>query len=386
MSKKLDAVVLCLSKKILEEYDLCDYCLGRMFAKRLGLTSNKKLGERIHRSLKKKSTKCYICKNIFDLLPNFISKMKEKSLDYDFKTFLVGTKLKPSVLDRDDHIRSRFKLRGIDSIKTNVTRELAKQFAKKTKKTGHQIDPDVTFTVDFKEESCEIQSKPIFVFGRYTKSDRDTPQKQKPCSNCLGKGCSMCDHHGIAEYDSVEGILSKYFFAKLGALKAKITWIGGEDSTSVVSGSGRPFFAKIIMPKKRKLQPPKKINLGKITVLSLKKIDKIPTSPPHFVSTTRLFIIAEQPLQRHLLPKLLQLKNTKIAVYEKSGKRAEKKIYDIKYKADSENTFQLLLKIDGGVPLKRFVSGEDVFPNVSDILENKCRCETFDFEQVKIVD
>jgi tRNA pseudouridine synthase 10 len=38
----------------------------------------------------------------------------------------------------------------------------------------------------------------------------------------------------------------------------------------------------------------------------------------------------------------------------------------------------------GGLPFKRFVSGDDIFPNISDILENKCKCETFDFEAVKI--
>lgn len=386
MNKKLFADVLDGSKKIIKEYDLCDHCLGRLFAKRLGLESNKKLGEKIHRSLNKKSKKCYVCKNIFDALPHFVTKMQDASSDYDFQTFLVGTKLKPSILDRDDHIRSQFKLRGIDGIKTNVTRELAKQFARRTKRTGRQLDPDITLTVDFKAESCEVQPKPVFVSGRYTKADRNTPQKQKPCANCQGKGCTLCNHHGISEYDSVEGMLSKYFFEKFGALKTKITWIGGEDSTSVVSGSGRPFFAKIIWPKKRKPRLPKKITLDKITALSLKMIDKIPTSQPRFVSKTKLLIKAEQPLQQELLPKLMQLENTKIAVYEKSGKRAEKRIHEIKYKADSENSFYLSLKIDGGVPLKRFVSGDDVFPNVSDIVENKCRCERFDFEQVTITD
>jgi len=381
--RKPFASALVLSKKILHEYDLCDHCLGRLFAKKLGLLSNERLGEKIHKKLKTKTTKCYVCKNIFDSIPIYVAKMQEASSEYGFQTFLVGSKIKPSILDRDDHLRSQFKLRGMEGIKTNITRQLAKQFAKKTKKRGQQLGPDITFMVDFKAESCGIQSKPVFLSGRYTKSDRNTPQKQKPCPNCLGKGCSSCSYHGISEYDSIEGAMSKYFFEKFGATQVKITWIGGEDSTSLVLGSGRPFFTKLIGPKKRNLRLPKKIPLGNITIFSLKQIKKIPATPIHFVSKTRLLIATERPVSQESLSNLLQLKGT-IAVYEKSGKRAEKSIHDVKYKINSENSFYLSLVIDGGVPLKRLVSGEDVFPNISDILENKSKCETFDFEQVKI--
>jgi tRNA pseudouridine synthase 10 len=371
------------AQKILNEYDLCDYCLGRLYAKKLNLTSNQKLGQKIHKKLKAKSTKCYICKNIFDNLHFYVTKMREISSDYEFQTFLVGSKLKPSILDRDDHIRSQFRLKGIDGIKTNITRELAKQFSRKTKRQGQQIEPDITLTVDFKTDSYQIQSRPIFVSGRYTKTSRNMPQKQKPCDNCLGKGCVSCNHHGISEFDSVEGVLSKHFFEKFGAMQVKITWIGGEDSTSLVLGSGRPFFAKLTNPKKHNLKAAKKITLGKITIHQMQKINKIPINPVSFVSKTRLYITTEAPIQD--LPKLLQLKKSTIAIYEKSGKRAEKTIHDINYKMDSEKSFYLLMTVDGGVPLKRFVSGENVFPNVSDVLNNKCRCQTFDFDQIKII-
>jgi tRNA pseudouridine synthase 10 len=375
---------LAESKKILKEYDMCDYCLGRLFAKKLGLVSNKKLGQKIHKSLRIKNTKCYVCKNIFEDLPTYVEKMRGVSSGYDFQTFLIGAKLKPSILDRDDHIRSHFKLRGIDGIKTNITRELAKQFARKTKKKGRQLDPDITLTIDFKVESCEIQSKPLFLSGRYTKLGRNMPQKQKPCSNCLGKGCVSCNHHGISEYNSVEGVMSKYYFDCFGAIQTKITWVGGEDDTSLVLGSGRPFFAKILQPKKRNIRLPKKVILDGITLLSLKQIKKIPALLPRFVSKTKLLIKTDQPLEQESLSKLLQLKKNTVAVYDKSGKRAEKLIHDIKYKINSENSFYLSLIIDGGVPLKRFVSGDDVFPNISDLLQNKSKCETFDFEQIQV--
>jgi len=384
VSKDKFASVVLLSKKILSEHDLCDHCLGRLFAKKLGLASNKLLGQKIRKKTKSKNKKCYVCKNVFDTLHFYLDKMKETSSVYDFKTFLVGAKLKPSVLDRDDHLRSQFKLRGIDGIKTSITRELAKQFSRKTKRIHHVADPDLTITVDFKTESCEVHSKSLYVSGRYVKPVRDIPQKQKPCQNCLGKGCVTCQRHGMTEFDSVEGMISKYFFDRFGATQAKITWIGGEDTTSVVLGKGRPFFAKLLNPKKRKPKIPVKIQSDKITILGLKQISKIPQGPIPFVSKVKLYITTENPIAAEDLAKLNELNNNTVAIYEKSGKRSEKKIHSIKYDVESQNSFCLSMKLDGGVPLKHFVAGEDIFPNVSDLISNKSKLERFDFDEVNI--
>jgi tRNA pseudouridine synthase 10 len=378
------ANVLNLSQKILDEYDLCDYCLGRLFTKKLGLASNKKLGQKIHKHFKKQSKKCHTCKNIFDGLQIYLQKMLESSSNYEFRTFLVGAILKPSVLDRDDHIRSQFKLKGIDSIKTNITKELAKQFSKKTKKRLHQMEPDLTITVDFKTESCSAYSRPVFVSGRYTKQTRDIPQKQRPCDNCHGKGCLTCNLHGISDFDSVEGMISKYLFEKFGAQQAKITWIGGEDSSSLVLGSGRPFFAKLTNPKKRNPKLPKKIKMDKITLRALKQVSKLPAGPLPFVSKAKILVSTENPVRVEDLAKLEDLQKGTIAIYEGVGKRVEKSIHRISYKPNSENSFYLFIKVDGGVPLKRLVAGDDVFPNVSDLISNKSKCEIFDFEEVRI--
>jgi tRNA pseudouridine synthase 10 len=74
------------------------------------------------------------------------------------------------------------------------------------------LDPEITFTLNLKDESCQLRSKSITIFGRYVKSKRGIPQKQKSCDNCFGKGCMMCNFHGISEFESVEGIISKLLF------------------------------------------------------------------------------------------------------------------------------------------------------------------------------
>jgi tRNA pseudouridine synthase 10 len=181
------------------------HCLGRLFSKQMHLSSNKLLGKKLNQN---STQKCYVCKNLFENLNHFLKLMIDKSSDYSFKTFSIGVMIKPSIVDRDDSIRSQYKLKGIDSIKTDITKEIGKLYSKKTKKTIDHLDPDVTFTLNFKDESCELRSKSITLSGRYVKSERGFSQKQKPCDNCSGKGCRVCDLHGIAEYDSVEGVIS----------------------------------------------------------------------------------------------------------------------------------------------------------------------------------
>ncbi len=195
--------IIPIANKITKKYPLCNYCLGRLFSKQLHLSSNKLLGKKLNQN---STEKCYVCKNLFDNLNHFLKLMLDKSFDYSFKTFNIGVMIKPSIVDRDDFIRSQYKLKGIDSIKTDITKEMGKLYSKNTKKTIDHLDPDITFTINFKEELCELRSKSITLSGRYVKSERGFSQKQKSCDNCFGKGCRICNFHGIVEYDeSIKG-------------------------------------------------------------------------------------------------------------------------------------------------------------------------------------
>ena len=186
-----------IANQILKKYDLCDHCLGRFFSKQLHLSSNKFLGKKLKIDYISKN-KCYICKNLFNNLDYFLKLMLDSSSNYAFKTYGVGTIIKPSIVDRDDFLRSKYNLKGIDSVKTDITKELIKFFTKKTKKIMDSFDPEITFTLNLKDESCQLRSKSITISGRYVKSKRGIPQKQKSCDNCFGKGCRMCDFHGIS--------------------------------------------------------------------------------------------------------------------------------------------------------------------------------------------
>jgi len=376
-------VVIEETRQILREYNLCDYCLGRMFASKLRLVSHKNLGEKIRKITKQSKPKsCYLCKNLMPELDTFLNKILDMSKEYEFSTFLIGAILKPSILDRDDIIRSKFKLRGIAGIKSDVTREMGKQFGKKTRTRVDYQNPDIVFTIDFKKDQCDIKPKALFLQGRYTKKARGIPQKQVSCNRCDGKGCFACDFHGISEFNSVEGYIAKFLFEKFGSQQAKITWIGSEDQSSLVLGNGRPFFVKMINPHKRKVTIPKKVNLGNVSILNLRIVSKIPTEQIKFKTDVMLEITTEKDLTPEALNVLEGLKDMPIVISENLPWRNQKRIYDIKIKKMDTKSFTILMTLDGGIPLKRLVTGNNIEPSISMLLENGCKCTTFDFHKI----
>ena len=381
MLEEYDKIIL-QSKSILKECDLCDNCLGRFFINSTHLSSGKRLGNKIRNSINSRAvTKCYICKNLLSNADLYVKMMQNASMGYEFSTFTVGAILKQSIIERDDKLRSKFHLHGVDGIKTAVTRELGKKFVSKTKKRIDHLLADITFTINFKTEQCNVKTKPIFLYGRYIKNKRGLPQKEKSCRDCKGKGCIFCNNHGIVSFDGVEGKISKFLYEKFKTERVKFTWIGGEDKTSLVMGNGRPFFAKLLSPKKRNIRLAKKSKLNEIMIHDLRKIDYIPNGSIHFKSKTKILISTKNNILSNKLKKLKHLTNIPIEITD-SNRQYKKTIYNLKYKKYSLQSFVVEIEADGGIPIKRFVDGSDVIPNISSIIGVQCSCKKFDINQI----
>jgi len=331
--------IIPIANQISKKYPLCDNCLGRLFSKKLRLSSNKLLGKKLKKN-QNSTKKCYICKNLFANLNYFLKLIVDSSSNYSYDTFSIGVMIKPSIVDRDDFIRSQYKLKGIDSVKTDVTKEMTKSFSKKTNKIIDTRNSDVTFTVNLKDNSIQLRSKSITFSGRYVKTIRGIPQKQKSCMNCFGKGCRMCNYHGISEFESIEGQISKLLFEKIGGSTAKFTWIGGEDESSLVLGTGRPFFVKLQNPLKRNLELTS-FKSDSLKISNLKLVNESPKNPLKFNSLIQMKISILSNIDSKNLKNLKILEKSPVIVYDKSGKRSEKKISFVKYKKNSKNTFTL---------------------------------------------
>ena len=362
--------------KMLKKYDLCQKCTERLTTK-----SNRK---EILKPRKSSKSKCYICKDVFETLDSMLFNIYEKTNSFNFKTFNLGLTLKHSYLERDDFLKSKFKIKGIENIKFSISDELAKKIAKKTKSKKVTEDPDIFLQVNFKDESCTIRSKPIFVYGRYNKKIRNIPQKLKSCEKCNGLGCHNCNFTGLKNIESVEEKISSFLKKKFDSKQIQINWIGGEDQSSLVLGNGRPFFAKIINPKKRNRLLRKSSNLDTVFLSELRKLSVQPKGSVPFKSEVSITVDTKNLVSSYKLKKLSILKNTEIINHSKDKKNTPKRIYDIHYKKLGKTSFLLDLLVDGGIPIKSFVQNSVLTPNISELLENQCSCKKLDFKNIVV--
>jgi tRNA pseudouridine synthase 10 len=306
--------------------------------------------------------------------------------DYEFNTFLIGATLPTQIHEQEDAIRARLKIRGRESIKNELTRELGLRLVRMTKRKADYMKPDITISLTVDKENnvdVAVKSRPVMLTGRYTKKLRGMPQKQDRCPHCEGKGCGSCDHSGLSGYNSVEGIIAKGLMAKTKGETPKFSWIGSEDQNSLVLASGRPFSVRIYNPKKRNLD---KIRLKDEGVTATMSASEDACEPQaRFIVKTRIHVKCENAIAKQDLKKLNSLAGADVN-FKNRSKMATKKIYSAHARQlGSSGEFTLTIVADGGLMIKQFAGGEEYMkPNISEILNAKCECVTFDVLDVKL--
>ena len=191
--------------------------------------------------------------------------------------------------------------------------------------TGHH--PDATILVDLDREAVQVTAKSIFVYGRYTKPP-GVSQRRELCERCRGRGCGECES-GYKKGVSVEEVLDRRLGRILHSRTAKFTWMGSEDSESMVFPPGRPFIVEVKDPRRREV-PTRLVartGRGTVKVTGLKVLKGKPTSVPSFTFKTRAFILPEAPV-RAIPPGLAKaLRAGPIQFRNNKGKTVYKKVY-----------------------------------------------------------
>ncbi len=319
---------------------------------------------------------CYICNGLMDRLDEIFALIKHAIKDYEFETFLIGATLPPDILEREDELRSRLKIKGKRSIKNEITATLGKMLGAKVSFT----DPDINIYIDLRGNFVSIKARSIYLFGRYKKMKRGIEQKSMKCSNCNGIGCHLCNFKGLKD-TSIESILSERLIRLYAADNIKFSWIGGEDEESLVLNEGRPFFVKIINPRKRSIDSNIRIMEDGIEAWFIKQVNKFPDKSIKFRSKFRVLVVSDDPIDPKLLP---DLHIDYISIMNKN-RRVSKRIYEFAIKSLDSKSFEIELVAESGLPIKRLVEG-GVDPNLSELLQDRLICKYFDVLDVIIED
>jgi len=355
------------------EFLLCRFCRDRQGTGGLGLP------------LAGDADDCFICNGMSDNLAGITQKTISHLDRFEFRTFSVGLMLPHGVQEREDTLRSELKIRGGETIKSELAGRLAEAVIKGMRGSKKKIDrlhPDVTVLVDIGDEVVEVTSKPLFLYAKYTKP-RGVAQRRLFCEECNGRGCEKCQGTGYSSARSVEGLVSKKLGAVLGSKKFKFTWFGSEDPDSIVFPPGRPMVIESKNPRRRRTPRTLGFRTGRggMSVSGLRIVNK-KFEHPAFTFMTRAVIRAERRVSGEDLVKLQrEMRNALVQYRNNKGRLVDKKIYFVKANARGKK-ITADIKLDGGLPVKRLVSGEAVSPSFSESMKMPLRCERFDIMRV----
>lgn len=358
-----------IAVSLLSRYKLCRHCLER------------------HGSRQKPGSPCYVCRGLLDQKDAIVRRIVSAAKEYEYDTFLIGAMLPTQIYEREDAMRARLKIRGKESAKSQLTRELGIAFARENRKKVDYLLPDLVINlIIYKENNIEVstKSRPLTLQGRYKKNAQGLAQKQDRCPSCEGKGCSECGHSGLSGFDSVEGVLAKEIMSATKGHTPKFSWVGSEDRSSLVLGKGRPFHAKVYDPRKRKLRRISVHNNSVVATLSPGK--RASTGPSPFTVKTKILIRCDKNIVKEDLRKLRSLAGTEVK-FDNHAKIATKKIYAAAPRRIDDDTFSLTIVADGGLMIKQFVGGQEYMkPNITELVGSKCDCVTFDILDVQVQD
>ena len=385
--------------EILKENYVCDKCLGRSFAQLLSGMTNDERGKILRNYLamlidsgekivvddsnfygikfhlkkikSKKPKKCSVCSNIFQELKKKVKLIANKLIKYEYKTFLIGCKLTPELIEKEQELWDRVGIEWCESIKNEINRELGIELERMTEKEMNRKLPDITVLLDLNTDSIELNVRSIYVYGKYQKLVRGIPQtkwKKKIFPT------------------SVQEVIEKPFLKQSKSDRTSFHGSGRED-VNVRCLGWRPFVLELINPVKRKtdlkkvrneLKKSKKVRVKNLKIVEKDVVRKIKSAD--YDKTYKAVVVFESPVEN--LKKLNDLKNAIITqrtpirvLRRRSDKIRRRRVKDMRYKPSSKKKVEFKITTQAGLYVKELITGDErrTEPSISGLINNKVK-------------
>jgi len=326
---------------------------------------------------------CYICSNeINSLIEKAVDRIIEKSLEVEFKTFYVGLTLPVSIEEKDEKVKSFFKLKFGEALKNELNREIIRKIKKKLRKKSEMKRPDVLFIYDATRNQVSMQINSIFLKSNYKK---------------LVGGIAQTKWRGVDDKDStpsVEKMLEEILLPIYSGRNLKFHGAGREDIDVKMLGKGRPFIVEILEPKIRN------VNLKKLRSEFNKRFGNM-VEVSEFVGTTYLDVprlkleaeshrksyrvvfetkreVSEEEL-KDLSSKLRRSvvnQRTPLRVLKRRKDKVRRKtVYDIVFRRLGSTLYEAFVTCSGGLYVKELFHGDDgrTAPSIAGLLNTKIK-------------
>ena len=371
------------------KFGLCHNCLGRQFAKLGHGMSNKERGfylrntlinqlkdEKAKIAIMHQPPECYICKNLFDEIEKFSDIVIKELEQYNYDTFLIGSKIDAEIVDREERLWGELENSHYEPIKAEVNREVGKLVEAKTKKEVDFKKPDIVAVIDTRFDNVELQISPLYIYGRYKKFIRGIPQTRWDCKECYGKGCEKCNYMGKMYETSVEEIIAKRVMGLTKGAEHSFHGMGREDIDARMLGNGRPFVLEIKVPIRRHLNLKdleKVINEyaeGKVAVSDLKlsakeevvaiKDAKVFKSYDVEVEFTESIDYGKlKEVARAFKDKSIEQRTPKRVLHRRADKIRKRIVKDIGIEVIGKYTVKFKITGESGIYIKELIHGDE---------------------------
>ena len=344
--------------KTISECGLCKWCSERQQIKNYSPNNN--------------ARNCQICRGLWNHLEETCKQIVQATRNYQYDTFLIGLTLDHSFYDSEDKFRSRFKIRGKENIKTNLLREIRKNFGKISKKKTNLEYPDITINVQIDrkfETTISVSSSTVILRGRYNKL-RGFQLKTK--NAITSDELEFNQRH-------IEEILKKIISNKFNSDSITFWPVGKEEPESLVLGNGRPFYVTIKNSKIINFKQSLSIQSNGILFKLIEKVRSLPTSTPLCVKKVLTLVSFQEKLGTNDFGKFIDSGILIVELVNRKNKNW-KFIYQMDFKVKTLRKIELTIICDNGLPVRKFIEGDDagISPTLAQIVGKKCSCEKVD--------
>jgi len=422
------ATVAVRAWRILEDYPLCDRCLGRLFA-RLGYGwTNPERGDSLKRVVvmglhglaregevepleraapnigaqaaplyekltgrKLEARSCHVCGGMLD---RFLDEAAETAYRlakaYDIERFVVGAKVDEETLRREEQLRMKYGLPYGESIRAEIRREVGKRLASRGLTPDFE-EPEATILVHYPSGTVDIQVNSLFLRGRYWKLARYISQAYWPSPEG-------------PRYFSVEqaawGLL-----AATGAERLVIHAAGREDVDARMLGTGRPLVIELKRPRRRRLpldeleEAANSRGRGLVEfhiegVASRREIRFYKGEASRSRKVYKALVTVEKPLSMEDVSSLesffrnrLIMQRTPLRVlHRRPDILRRRRVYAVRCRLLAGQVMECLIEAEGGLYIKELVSGDEgrTTPSFSEHLGAPAVCAELDVAVVRL--
>ena len=389
--------------KELQNYKICDFCLGRLFSSSDDYETIQSEGRIIRTSFSlQKSTiqSCQLCDGLIKEIPLYKKMILNAIKSYEFSSFVIGFHIDDELLTKEEKIISSYDSFSGQSLKNFLQKTIGSSLEKTLKIPVDFEKPEMMIIFNTMFNSVSLQIKSLYIYGRYNKFDRSIPQTKWFCRACHGKGCRRCDYTGALYETSIEEIIAKPILEITKGIDESFHGAGREDIDVKMLGNGRPFILEINSPKKRKLDLEKiqnTINKNKqIKVTNLRYSDKNDIKRIKEAKFRKVYHVrfeGKTAFKTENLNKVAlalrgkiikQFTPTRVAK-RRANKIRKRQIFTCTVLEVDETMATFAIETESGTYVKELVNGDDgkTTPSISELIGQPCKVVSLDVMEIK---